>query len=442
MRKTSPENFRGAILCGTVLFGAVLCGAVLSAPALWGAAQDDLDPAAPPAAEPNSAASPASGTVELRSGGTVPGTLAPYTAGALTGQRIELEEGLQVAISSAAISNIRGDDGRMAEYRRRLEGLPDEPAAHWELSQWCNGETLYAQKERHLRRVIELDPNHGPARAELGFIPVGNKWVQEDVYRRSRGMVRDQGKWRFAEEVLAAREFEAIDAQRKEWLKKLASLKVQAARGGPRGTDALAQLQGIQDPAADEAIVKELSQRKENDRFPRSLWFQTLARLRTPLSVQTLIRAGLEDPDDEVRAICYASLNEYGKYQAISFYLSRLRDADNTVVRQAGRALVEINDPEIALTLVDFLRTKHTYESAPGNDTNIGFARDSNGGLGGTQFGSKRVRIVKELDNPEVLSALLEVVGEDVNYQYDQNRWRVYFAQRIAPYPGDLRRDP
>ena len=110
-------------------------------------------------------------------------------------------------------------------------------------------------------------------------------------------------------------------------------------------------------------------------------------------------------------------------------------------MRRAGRALIEVNDPEIALELVEALRTKHRYESAPGTDTNVAMTPN---GQGSTQFGNKRVVIVKEQENPEVLTALREILEEeeDVDYLYDEARWRRHFALRLGPPTGDLRRDP
>ena len=379
--------------------------------------------------------------IDLRNGGTLSGNTMPYRSDQIDGQLITFDSGLLIAISDAIVNRIRHDDAKLTEYQTLLEKMRDVPEDHWKMVQWCQGASLYPQKERHLRRVIELDPNHGPARQELGFMPLGNKWVKRDSFMRSRGMVREKGKWRFAEEVAAMDEGQQIDDQRKEWLKKIPALKTQAVRSGPKSAEALAQLQNINDPAADEAVVKEYVTGKDAARFPPRLWLEILTRLRTPMSVQTLIRASLEDTSETNRQLCFDALNEYGKYQAISVYLSLLRDQDNTVVRRAGRALIEVNDPEIALELVEALRTKHRYESAPGNDTNVAMTPN---GQGSTQFGNKRVVIVKEQENPEVLTTLRDILGEeeDVDYLYDEARWRRHFALRLGPPTGDLRRDP
>lgn len=379
--------------------------------------------------------------IDLRNGGTLSGSTMPYRSGQVDGQLITFDTGLRIAISDAIVNRIRSEDEKLAEYQSLLEKMRDVPEDHWKMVQWCQGASMYAHKERHLRRVVELDPNHASARQELGYMPLGNQWVKRDSFMRSRGMVREKGKWRFAEEVAAMDEGQQIDDQRKEWLKKLPSLKTQAVRSGPKSAEALAQIQNINDPAADEAVVKEYVSGKDAARFPPRLWLEILTRLRTPMSVQTLIRASLEDTSEINRQLCFDALNVFGKYQAISVYLSLLRDKDNAVVRRAGRALIEVNDPEIALELVDALRTKHVYESAPGNDTNVAMTPN---GSGSTQFGNKRVRIVKEHENPEVLSALLETIGddEDVDYLYDTARWRRHFALRLGPPTGDLRRDP
>lgn len=380
---------------------------------------------------------------ELKNGGTLSGEITPYAKGSGKGQLIQMSPALALAIPEVEFRRVREDDENIAEYSRRLSELPDTAAAHWEMSQWCNGQHLNEQNERHLRRTIELDPNHGPARQLLGYAPNGNSWVKDSAQRRERGMLRDEGKWRLAEDVIVLRAVEDNDKARKEWVRTLARWKKQAAKGGQAGQDAVQELQRIDDPRADLAVVEQFTKGEDINRFPRLMWLEVLGRLKTSAAMNAIVEAAMNDRSASVQERCIELLNEHGKYQAIPYYLSKLSDPDNAVVNRAGRVLQELNDPEIALALVDAIWTKHETITAPGNDTNIAMSNDGNQqGGGGLQTGGKPTKTTYFIKNPEVLAALLEVVEEDVNYQYDKERWRLYFASKLAPPPGDLRRDP
>ena len=50
------------------------------------------------------------------------------------------------------------------EYERIRPTYADTAEAQWELAQWCREHKLPAQRTVHLRRVIELDPEHVEAR--------------------------------------------------------------------------------------------------------------------------------------------------------------------------------------------------------------------------------------------------------------------------------------
>lgn len=407
--------------------------AILAALMLATAASDEDAAADAPAAMPDAV------RIELRHGGSLSGAITEYSREKQQGQIIRIDPGLMLALPEVEFRKIDDDQEKLAEYRRRADAVPETADGHWELSRWCNAQRLYPQKNRHLRHVLELDPNHGPARQELDYEPTGDGWVKRTALRRERGMLRDGGEWRFAEEVSRLRAERENELARKNWIRDLARLRHQVLRGGIRGGEALQELRGISDPLADAAVARELMSSEAPGLFRREMWIEILARLKTPTAVDALIRTAMNDASPTIRDLCFEHLQEFGRYRAIGYYISKLESSDNRVVRRAGRALIELNDPEIALDLVNALKTKHREVIAPGNETNVAMTPSGGGGM---QMGGKPKVIDRHLRNPEVLTALLEVVPEGVNYQYDQDAWRLYFANRLAPSPGDLRRDP
>jgi hypothetical protein len=54
--------------------------------------------------------------------------------------------------------------------------------------------------------------------------------------------------------------------------------------------------------------------------------------------------------------------------------------------------------------------------------------------------GGKAQTIVMRMENLPVLTLLRQIEG-DVNYGYDQIRWRQHIAAKLSGYQGDMRRD-
>ena len=80
-------------------------------------------------------------------------------------------------------------------------------------------------------------------------------------------------------------------------------------------------------------------------------------------------------------------------------------------------------------------RTKTRTGNNSGGDT-----YSLNTGTGQHSFGGGGPKVVKrDLKNPRVLSALVKLT--DVNFLYDESRWREWLASREVIVSVDLRRD-
>lgn len=53
---------------------------------------------------------------------------------------------------------------------------------------------------------------------------------------------------------------------------------------------------------------------------------------------------------------------------------------------------------------------------------------------------AKKKVFVQTQNNRDVLS-LLQMIEPDVDYGYDEQRWREHFANKRSKFSGDLRRD-
>jgi hypothetical protein len=90
-------------------------------------------------------------------------------------------------------------------YQERLRALdpgsgdpvPDLVA----LADWCQAEGLRAEARLHWRAVLAQDPDHGTARARLGYVRYQGRWLTEPEYYAERGFVRRGGQWVSREEA-------------------------------------------------------------------------------------------------------------------------------------------------------------------------------------------------------------------------------------------------
>ncbi len=169
----------------------------------------------------------------------------------------------------------------------------------------------------------------------------------------------------------------------------------------------------------------------------RLLWVRLLGQFRNVVSVEALVRAGLEESDETVREAALNELVEYGSGSAVATYLQYLSSNDNQLVNRAARALTWFPDRELVLTYIDALVTTHKTELAPGPGMQVGFGS----GGGGMQMGGKKQVQVDQVKNPAALTLVKSVVP-DVDYGYDEQAWKNYIASLRTAFSGDLRRDP
>ena len=191
-----------------------------------------------------------------------------------------------------------------AEYERIAPTYPDTAAAQWELAQWCREHKLTAQRQVHLRRVIELEPNHAAARHALGYSRVDGQWVTQEEAMTARGFVRQQRQMDVAPGNGNCRE--------------------QAEAGsGPAGmvpeAEALARLAGdrtatrrpatTSPPSTIPMAVKGLALGLRDDRDPqaRMLFVAALAKIDAPEAARAMAIASIYDSSEEVRLTCLDS---------------------------------------------------------------------------------------------------------------------------------------
>ena len=386
-------------------------------------------------------------SVELSGGGQVVGQAVKREKVTI----VALDDDYQIAIDNTRVRRIF-DAAEYTEYRKLADKAGDDAERHYALSRWCSvsgnvpGLSIYF-KRFHLQRTIELDPNHSKARSALRYRKERGRWVKVAELFHERGMVRHGGKWELPEAITHQAHQDEYDNAVKRWnreIKKMVTV-IRRGRSGKRYDETVEKLTAIDDPRAAVAVSDQLtSSRGKPGGMPtqprelRRLWVKLLGRFRNSQSVATLVREGIEEPDQDIRERALEELRHSGWRSAIASYRAVLtKNSSSELINRAARALSWFPDRELALDVVQALVTQHTKKDPSGPQYQVGF-----GDQGGTNtFGNSKKVITITKQNPAVLALVKQIIPEQ-DFGYDEQRWMEYLSQEKTRYSGDLRRDP
>lgn len=357
--------------------------------------------------------------------------------------RIRTPFGGEVSFDREEVVEVIRQSDREAEYEHIRPTYPDTVEGQWALAEWCRERYMSDQRETHLQRVIELDPDHLEARRALGFRQIDGRWVTQEQLNTERGLVRYKGRWMLPHEVDIAEKRRKVDLAEKEWMRRLKQWRDWL--DSARADEAVNAIRSIDDPHA----VKGLQMRLQNEANEnvRRLYLNALANIGDPRARAILVEAALKSNDEETRLTALDHLVEEHDPGVVSQFVGALKHADNKIVNRAGVALGRLNDPAAIPPLVDALVTTHKFEQTSGSPGGISAGFSSGGGTsslgtgspGGLSFGQQKVVVNVPMQNPAVLDALIRLTR--VNFDYDQKRWNHWLATQRRPESVDVRRD-
>ncbi|MBN1912539.1 MAG: HEAT repeat domain-containing protein [Pirellulales bacterium] len=345
----------------------------------------------------------------------------------------------QVTLTAAQVKQRYPRPEAEIQYDKIRGDYPDTVQGHWDLAEWCREHKLTDQRETHLRRIIELDPDHKMARGLLGYQFFDGKWQTHDVLMTGRGLIRFEGNW------LSAQEIRSIQQQREakkavlEWRKRL----WQSSRwlGGPRTADAIKELQEVRDPAATSTLIDLLGKDRRYD--AQRLYAAALQRIGTGYALKALAEQAVKDKDKEVRLLCLDELKKVKNPDLIAHFVGYLKSKDNKYVNRAAVALREMKDPSAMWPLIDALVTVHRYKVTSGNPGQTSVEFNSLGG-GGLSTGSSTQIVDQPINNHAVLDALIylaDQTGSKVNFDFDVAAWKYWYASKHQKSLPNARRD-
>lgn len=372
----------------------------------------------------------------LSSGGRVVGELVNRDENPRKQYIIELENGSRLTLDAAQVEKIERPKAAVLEYEKIRADYPDTVAGQWSLAEWCREKKLLTQRETHLKRILELDPDHADARKALGYTKIDGKWQRRDDLMKERGYVYSKGKWMLPQEIEQQAEKAKQEATSVEWAQKIARWRKWL--GTKKDDEAKEELRKITDPAALKPIIQGLKTEQSPD--VRVLLVEVLRNIDTPEAERALTIDAIDDASEEVRLTCLDYLKTKRRPDAVAYFVGKLKAKDNDTVNLAGVALREMRDPSAIRPLIDALVTTHRIKVfQPSGDTSANFSNGPGGGGNGLSVGNKPRFIQKDFANQAVLDALVAITGQ--NFSWDRQAWIAWQNAQKKPESLDARRD-
>ena len=373
----------------------------------------------------------------LQSGGRVHGELLNPQKAPDEPYSIKTTGGAVILLETAAVTEVVEQRDVEVEYEKKLLELPDTMEGHAALAQWCAENHLSEQRNVHLARIIEFEPDNEPARRALDYVRDNGRWITRDNLMRERGYVKHNGRWRLPQAIELEKRRKEKETAERGWYAQLRQWE--SWLDGEKATAAIRNIQQISDPNATKALIHYLND--END-YDRKAYYATgLARVGTTEAIEELAKRAVDSPDEDFRYAVLDLLTQKKPARAIEVFVAALTSTENKEVNRAAIGLARMENKVAIRPLIDALVTKHKRKVG-GQQGQISptFGRDSRGNVSsGLGIGGGPKIIVEYLRNREVLETLIKLTGED--FDYDVQAWKRWYASQKQPPPVGGRRD-
>ena len=249
-----------------------------------------------------------------------------------------------------------------------------------------------------------------------------------------RGFIRFRGAWRTSQEIDLIERREQATIAAKKWLSRLDRLRRRLDTPA-ESAQAQEEISEIADPAAVEALSGALA--KEGSFRVRGLYIASLGHIHSGEAAAVLTRTALDHPDPETRIAAVERLVAIGPQLAAPALIAALSGTDNSRINRAAEALGRLGEMAAVPPLIDVLETQHMALAGGGAAEGATSATFTPAG-GGLSLGGGAKRMKVNVQNQQVLSALITLTGK--NFQWDRAAWRAWFSQGDSSADYDLRR--
>ncbi len=381
----------------------------------------------------------------LRGGGRIEGDLVNADEKPRTSYVIALPSGGQVTLDAATVEKVQPVPPELAEYQKVKRQYPDTVKGQLQMADWCREHNLPAQKKFHLERVLQIDPDQPDARKLLGYRKYKDKWMTHDEEMADQGKVKrivnGYSAW------ITQQEADLLDSRDKqlkaeaEWRQKISRWR--AWLDGNRAEQGAKNLRAIDDPMAIVGLADRLTKKLDPRTDARLIYVEALARINTQQARGPLAACAMDDPVEEVRLSSLDELQKHKDDAVTAYFVGRMRNkhASNADINRAGVALGRIKDPSAIEALIESLVTRHYEVIQPaGGPGGMTTTFNKNGGPGGGIAMNQKPKLIPhDLQNQDVLDALVSITGQ--NFGYDQRAWATWYRnQKAAGAPVEAKK--
>ena len=344
-------------------------------------------------------------------------------------------DGVEMSLDAKQVERVRkGEKESVTEYDAFAPFLENTVENHLEIAEWCRQHQLPDLRKRHLYRVLDLDPDNKTVRQLLGHIKLQDgSWTTREEVLIGKGMIQVGNSWKTQQQKDLEEHFEKRGKLEKEWIRRVDVLRSNVrSNAGSR-----VELASIDDPLAAGALTRALP--NESSPEIRILLIQALGNVGTSAALHEVARWSIGEPNDEVRRTCYDVLKKHpAALPAIVGFYSRHLRAENgpLVINRAAFAIGQLGGHSAIPQLIDVLVTTHTETKvvqAQGPSMNSGMNSSS-----GLDWGSRTVKIDRNISNQEVRHALMLLTGED--FLFNKDAWKTWLIQSRRTPTFDARR--
>ena len=129
--------------------------------------------------------------------------------------------GVRVVLDKTSIIQAAPGTSAEEQYRAFVACQGDDVAGQWAVAEWCRTHALEPLRRQHLRRVLDLEPDHAGARQALGYTQVRGRWVTQAEFMQEQGYVLYRGKWQLSQEVERAEAERRTALAERQWYRQL-----------------------------------------------------------------------------------------------------------------------------------------------------------------------------------------------------------------------------
>lgn len=267
--------------------------------------------------------------LHLKSGGSIEGSIVERD-----GQRYKVRTLVgAVTVPADAVVRIEERPSVLDEYVERRQRTPNTPAAQFELAHWCEEQGLESPSRTHLKRAIALDPDYEPARKVLGFVRVGDMWVEGRSVAEDAAGADDEKKSpgdekKPPDDATDRDDQKVVAAIQSRWTTRIRSIRQNKLQSTVDRLvrDGRAKIVEIRDPLAILPLIRVLA---DGNWACREALVAVLSHFQQDEATMHLAILALIDDNEGIRRAALVEL---------------LRRADRRVIPQFRRALMTDND--------------------------------------------------------------------------------------------------